>query len=108
MVYLFFLRKNWSAGQPMSRCLQYLQAKEPRINAGPPRERIRNRVIMPIRIREKSRMVRMMPPTMGNMATRKSGSKSVMVTVFSVKRVGFPFFVSAPAIFPFPRPHTRL
>jgi len=104
---MFFFLKNWSAGQPISRCLQNLQAKEPRIMAGPPTDRMINSRIMPIRMREKSMMVRMMPPIRGNMATRKSGRRSVMVTVLCVKRVGFPFLVR-PAIFPFPKPHMRL
>jgi hypothetical protein len=82
---VFVFLKNWSAGQPISRCLQYLQANEPRINAGPPRDSMKKRMIRPIRVREKSLIERMMPPKKGNMATRKSGRRSVMVTVLSVK-----------------------
>ena len=35
-----FLLNNFSAGQPISLCLQNLQAKEPRTNPFPAKERI--------------------------------------------------------------------
>lgn len=42
-----FLLKSRSAGQPSSRCLQYLHAKDPRITMLPPSESIKIRTIAP-------------------------------------------------------------
>lgn len=49
-----------------------------------PNESSNRRIMRPSLRSEKSRVERIMPPTMGNMATKKSGSKSMNVTCRSL------------------------
>lgn len=68
------LLNNLSAGQPISRCLQYLQANEPRMMALPPKDRARRTISNNKMSQLKSLIRRTTAPIAGNIETMKSGT----------------------------------
>ena len=103
MVY-FFLLKSFSAGHPISRCLQYLQNKYPLVIPAPIND-MKKIVITKTRIIHEKFCIKLYIPKMiGMRPTRKSGIIWINVIFLFANCSGLPFLHNIGAIFPFPRP----
>jgi len=82
--FLPFLLNNCSAGQPISLCLQNLQAKEPRTKLFPAEVRIANNTINSRINQLKLNINNALPTNKGIIETRKSGSISFQQAFFNM------------------------
>lgn len=105
MVY-FFLLKSFSAGHPISRCLQYLQNKYPLVIPAPVND-MKKIIITKARIVHENSWIKLYIPKMiGMRPTKKSGIILIKVIFLFANCSGLPFLQNIGAIFPFPKPHS--
>ena len=82
--YFLLLLNSFSAGQPISLCLQNLQAKEPRTKPFPAEVRSTNNTTNESINQLKFNINKAIPASMGIIETRKSGSMSFQVILFLI------------------------
>jgi hypothetical protein len=103
ITYFLLLLNNCSAGQPISLCLQNLQAKELRTKPFPAEVSITNKTIR-IKINQlKLNINNTIPTTTGIIETKKSGRISFQLILRLRNAFGFPFLKNNELILPFPK-----
>ena len=102
MNYFFFL-KNFSAGHPISLCLQYLQAYEPLTNAFPPEVK-KTRINNNVKINQEKLVIKIkIAPTIGKIENKRSGNKSFIFISLLLNNLGLPFLKIRAEHLPLPK-----